>query len=431
MRLRFGPLDQPHDELALWLLRALAVGAVGRLLVRGRPLAAESVGVGVTVGTLFGGTSSLVVSLGYTLARVAPTARTPLATAIGAYGLYKRLCGQSWGRLGRLLIVTSSTAIAVQVVEAALGRRSGTQRTHSQTLTVLVINRDSGSSGLSRRAVRAITHGSSGRLEVILTQGEDLSVALQAARSRVAGGGRVVVGGGDGTVGAAIALMAHTPNILGVLPVGTGNDLARSIGVPLYPEEAALVAYGNLTCRIDILRTDVGLAAHAVNIGLVADFAQRVRDVRGWRRPFVYPFLAFRAWRRHRPLELEIRTNDESKVGEPQQYLNVAVLNAPRIGGRIGVTLPKVSPNDGVAQLVTISRSAGRVVIGELVSSIRQGIRPTPRHAMVAEVTRVTVEAHQPFVVSLDGEPRGSTARLAIDVIAGACRIAVPKARAK
>ncbi len=420
LRRTFDEVFPGGDGISGFALRGLALGLIVRLLRRNQPLAAQSVGVATIVGALFPGAEALGASLGYALSRIAPARRLLFGFALSLYVVVASLRDRASSHVMQLLLGVASAAIAVQVGEAAVMRGLCV----AEGLAVLVVNADSGSSRLSRRAARAISRCAGKGLELIYVGSKELSGALHAAQYCTGEGGRVVVAGGDGTAGTAISIMSQGDGILGIVPNGTGNDLARSIGISLYPEEAAMVALGRSVRGIDVLATDLGMAAHAVNVGLVADFARRVRDVRGWRRPLVYPLVALGTWHHHRSVALKIRVDGEVMAREAQFYLNVAVLNAPRIGGRIGVTLPGASPDDGVAQLVTVARSAWRVVLGEIAGVLRQRARSAPRYAFVEEVGRVEMHSTSPFVVSLDGEPCKPVTHLRVQVVHHACRVA-------
>ena len=131
-----------------------------------------------------------------------------------------------------------------------------------------------------------------------------------------------------------------------MLPTGTGNDIARSIGIPLYPEEAAAVVARGEVRRVDLAQTNLGGFAHAAGIGMVAEFAAATRDTRGWRRPLVYPYRSWQAWHHRRPLPVEV-TVDGDVVTFPSPPFEIAVVNAPRVGGRIGLGLPGLEPTTG------------------------------------------------------------------------------------
>src|ERR671926_181555 len=62
----------------------------------------------------------------------------------------------------------------------------------------------------------------------------------------------VMLGGGDGTMNAAASALVEIGRPLAVLPLGTGNDLARTLGIPLDPLAAAEVAAAGRTRRIDL-----------------------------------------------------------------------------------------------------------------------------------------------------------------------------------
>ncbi|WP_298337991.1 diacylglycerol kinase family protein [Ferrimicrobium sp.] len=405
----------------------LAVVAVSRLLRRGRPLAAQTVGVAAVVGCL--GTRhprGLWIGLAYGFGRVAPPTRLPLALAAGVFALHGSRTRGWRGDVGWSLMAAVSAGVAVRVCEKfTMGRRSPS-RVCQRPRVVIVANVDSGSTRLFRRARRMLDAKRDGGTEVVLVKAGDLCAAIDAATKLVGPAGRVIAAGGDGTIGAAIAKIAVTDTELGILPTGTGNDIARSLAIPLYPEEAALAASGAASREVDMLSTNLGVAVHALSVGLVADFAQRVQNIHGWRRPLLYPVVALATWHGRRSVDLEVLVNGHATT---ERYLNVAVVNAPRIGGRVGITLPSGAPDDGVAQLVMISRAAWRIAIGEIGSLFRQRARRVPRRAMIEEVTELQLRATHPFIVALDGEPRGPVSQLMVELIPKACRVAAPTPR--
>ncbi|WP_298208142.1 diacylglycerol kinase family protein [Ferrimicrobium sp.] len=400
-----------------------AAAAVIRLLRRGRPLAAQTVGIAAIVGSLWNEDSGgLWIGLCYGFGRISPAIRLPAAVIASLFALHRSRPRGIYRSFG----VTVSVGLMVLIGEMVAVGGDRRQKGRDHPRTIVVANLDSGSTRLFRRARRIVDAKSDGGIEVLLTRGEDLPTALNAVRKLVTVGDRIIVAGGDGTVGVAIATLTETGQVLGILPTGTGNDIARSLAIPLYPEEAALVARGSGSRQVDLLTTNLGTAVHAVSVGLVADFAERVHDVHGWRRPLLYPVVAFTAWERHRSMDLAVSINGHERI---DTYLNLAVVNAPRLGGRVGVTLPGGAPDDGVAQLVMISRSAWRIVMGEIGSLFRQRARRLPRHAMIEDVSELEVRAVEPFVVAIDGEPRGPVNNLSVTLIPRACRVAAPRQR--
>jgi diacylglycerol kinase (ATP) len=105
---------------------------------------------------------------------------------------------------------------------------------------------------------------------------EDLPRLVRAA---VLGGARrVVVGGGDGTLSSAANELWNRPVRLGVLPLGTCNDFARSLGLPLCLEEACRVAAGHSVRRVDVGTAGKRVFLNAAGIGLSTAVTRRLND---------------------------------------------------------------------------------------------------------------------------------------------------------
>ena len=93
-----------------------------------------------------------------------------------------------------------------------------------------------------------------------------------------------LVGGGDGSVNAALAGVMKASLPLGILPLGTANDLARTLGLPSDPVAAAGVILAGHTRRIDVGRVNEHLCLNvaslglsvAITRGLTADLNQRL-----------------------------------------------------------------------------------------------------------------------------------------------------------
>ena len=272
----------------------------------------------------------------------------------------------------------------------------------------VVVNQTSGSSRLARRALRALRRQPVDIVGVWHTEGRGLAETLQRAVTLLHPDGVLAVAGGDGTVGCAARTVSTAGGILGILPTGTGNDVARSLRIPLNPEEAAaLIAHGDASA-MDLGAAPDATFAHAATVGMTADFADRVRDVKGWRRPVVYPIRAWEAWRARQPLAIEIRVDGKS-VASPTRPFQVAVVNAPRLGGRIGVTLPGASVDDGRLEVIVVDRRSFREAARTLTGLLRSRPSPAVPGATIRAGHVVEILSQTPLTVALDGEPMAET----------------------
>jgi diacylglycerol kinase family enzyme len=328
--------------------------------------------------------------------------------------------------LVRAVVAATGAVAAVAIVEAVAPRcRRGAP---SEPQIAVVVNIDSGSARMARRALRALRLEPVELVTVDRVRGTELRDALALATARLGPHGRLVAVGGDGTIGTAAAWASQEHVELGVLPTGTGNDIARSIGIPLYPEEAAAVVARGEPHWLDLVETNLGTFAHAAGLGMVAEFAAATRDTKGWRRPLVYPYRSWQAWRRRGPLPIEVAVDGEI-VTFPSPPLEIAAVNAPRVGGRIGVTLPGSRADDGLVDLIGLYRGAGRQVIRGLAHYVRARTASSPTGAVVRRGRSIELRLATPRAVSLDGEPAGVVERLHVEVSHRACPVVLPSPR--
>lgn len=368
-----------------------------RLRAVGRPQAAATVAVAWGAARLVGlatqEPSSGWVGLAYGLGRIAPALRSPLLTASGLV-VGRRVHG-GHARPRCALAALGAALVAVRGLEHRRWTRG------RRPAVALVANRDAGSARLVRRARRALRRHASLVMERSVGPAELETAIVEAAAALSAyDGARLAVAGGDGTLGLAARVLAGTGIVLCVLPCGTGNDLARCLGVPLSPEEAVAVAVDGPVQTIDLVLTELGTFAHAAGVGIMVRFADAVAGVRGWRRPLLYPLRSYEAWRGRRPLDLVVEVDKEPLV-PAGPLLEVALVNAPRLGGRIGLRLGAARPDDGRLEVVGVSHSAGRAALGGLAHYLRAGVASPPVRALVRSGSEVRIASASPFSVSL------------------------------
>lgn len=148
----------------------------------------------------------------------------------------------------------------------------------------VILNRDGGS--LRRRDLdrfagqaRATLEGLSHEVSVSIVAGDGVDDALR----EVAGGPAeaVMVGGGDGTVSAAAARLADSDKALAVLPAGTMNLFARSLGIPLDLDEAVGALGGGRIAAVDVAEAGGRIFVHQFSVGLHAKLV-RLREKRSF-----------------------------------------------------------------------------------------------------------------------------------------------------
>jgi len=256
-------------------------------------------------------------------------------------------------------------------------------------------------------------------------------------RALEAGVDLVLVAGGDGTVRIVCAELARTGVAVGVVPLGTGNLLARNIGIPLHKGDAIEAAFNGQDRAVDLATfrgrdhgdtddeptyTDTSFMVMA-GLGLDAAIMTGVEDEMkakvGW---LAYVVSAFKQVR-YPAVKVEISVDD----GEFERYRarTVVVGNVGQLQGGIPL-LPDARIDDSKIDVVVIApprmSSWVRLVVRVLTRRRRTDDKLDRRTGQ-----KVVVRAEKPTPRQLDGDPIGSGSEFTAEVLPGVLLIRVPR----
>jgi YegS/Rv2252/BmrU family lipid kinase len=247
--------------------------------------------------------------------------------------------------------------------------------------------------------------------------GHGCELAADAARA----GEVVVTLGGDGLVGCVAGALRGVPgSLLGVLPGGRGNDLARALGIPGEARAACAVVATGSERVLDVGdvggRTFVGIAS----LGFDSDASRIANTAPARLGRLVYVYAALRALAAWQPARFDLRID-----GEPLQFsgYSVAAANAPGYGGGM-LLAPAARLDDGLFDVVLTGRLPKRRFLAAL-PKVFKGTHVDEPSVRVLRARELHVDADRPFVVYADGDPIGSTP-VTIRVEPGALRVLAP-----
>jgi diacylglycerol kinase (ATP) len=249
------------------------------------------------------------------------------------------------------------------------------------------------------------------------------SPAAMTAEARLAaeeGHERVLVAGGDGALHHAIRGLAGTECALGIVPAGTGNDLARTLGVPSNPVAAGRLALRSTARTIDLGRIDGVPFACVLGIGLDAEVNRRLASYRRLPAKLAYAVATLRALASFVPQTIEIT---DGAAGFRGEVLLAAFANAPWFGGGMRIA-PTARLDDGALDLVVI-RPLPLATLVRLFPRVYSGRHL--EHPAVHSVRLSCARLHGPpsWIVHADGEPLGPCASggSTIDLWPGGLRV--------
>lgn len=215
----------------------------------------------------------------------------------------------------------------------------------------------------------------------------------------------VIVGGGDGTLNAAAKGLVETQLPLGILPLGTANDLAHTLGIPLTLNEACrTIASGQLQ-QIDLGWVNGQYFFNVASLGLSVQITQHLsrRLKRRW-GILAYAIAAFKTVRRIHPFSAEIYIDG---IINRVKTVQVAVGNGRFYGGGMAVC-DRAAIDDQQLHLYSLSVRHWWQLIA-LLPALRQGRSLANSGIHVCQCQKIDLYTHKPYAINTDGEITTST----------------------
>jgi YegS/Rv2252/BmrU family lipid kinase len=294
----------------------------------------------------------------------------------------------------------------------------------------LIVNPAAGGGRAGRAAPAVVSALRKHGLQVRCADTRDLPHARELALDAAHGGETAVTLGGDGLVGAVADALRGVPGaLLGVLPGGRGNDLARVLGIPLDPLAAcAVIAHGRPR-PMDVGEALAGVAPTGgrafvgiASVGFDSD-ANRIANLAPARLGnLVYAYGALRALWSWRPAGFEVTLHPSGERVSFTGY-TVAAASSRAYGGGM-LLAPDALLDDGLLDVVLIEAVSKLRFLANL-PRVFKGAHVRLPEVRVLRAAEVAIAADRPFTMYADGDPIGELP-LRVRAVPGAVRVLVP-----
>ncbi len=261
-------------------------------------------------------------------------------------------------------------------------------------------------------------------LEVRRVDTRDLEHARVLAKEGARAGETVVALSGDGMIGVVADVLRDVPGaVLGVLPGGRGNDLARVLGIPQDPIAACAVIADGVSRAMDVGEVTGQAFVGIASVGFDSVANRIANEAPAWLGNLVYAYGALRALASWRPANFEIELDPPSERLRFTAY-TVGACNSRTYGGGMRAA-PDALLDDGLLD-VLVCESVGKLTfLTKILPKVFKGTHVQEPSVHVFRAREVLVSADRSFTMYADGDPIGELP-LRVKAVSGAVRVLVP-----
>ncbi len=289
----------------------------------------------------------------------------------------------------------------------------------------LIVNPSAGGGKAGRVLPRVLPALEGHGLRVRSELTRDLDHSRELARTAALAGETVVCLSGDGMVGAVADTLREVPGaLLGVLPGGRGNDLARVLGISADPVQACATVAAGFSRMLDLGEVEGRSFVGIASVGFDSEANRIANEAPPRLGNLVYAYGALRALIGWRPARFEIELDPPGERHSFTAY-TVGAANSKAYGGGMRAA-PDALLDDGLLDVVVLESVSKVRFLTRILPKVFSGAHVQEPNVRVFRAMEVAVSADRPFTMYADGDPIGDLP-LRIRALRGAVRVIVPK----
>jgi YegS/Rv2252/BmrU family lipid kinase len=227
--------------------------------------------------------------------------------------------------------------------------------------------------------------------------------AEEAERARD-NGETVAAVGGDGLLRPIAGALKGTGSAVALVPCGRGNDLARVLGIPRDPAQAARLAVEGAERPVDVASVDGTPYLGIASFGFDSDANRIANEAKLIKGDAVYLYAALRALAAWKPADFEVTVDGTRHAATGY---SVAVGNSRSFGGGM-LLLPHAELDDGKLDVLLV-KEASKLAYLRGLAKVFKGAHLDSPHVELLRGEAIEVSSDRPFVIYADGDPIGAT----------------------
>lgn len=270
---------------------------------------------------------------------------------------------------------------------------------------LFVINMLSGNDKSRSKLVAAIKSNFNDAEIAIIKEKDDFNNAIDLAQGQKFN--YIIINGGDGTINSFLPIIIEQKKILGILPSGSGNGLARTLNIPLNPIDALKIIQSNKVASIDAgeLKIHSGnngikrYFACAIGFGLDAEITgrfekQKIRGLWGYLMAAIVELFY------HQSIWAKVETD---KIEMENRFLILSVMNIPQYGNEFYL-YPSAKINDGYLNLITLKKT-NILMYPYVLWNILMKKERKPMQYFTCKKIKIKINHKKEKHMHIDGEP--------------------------
>ena len=223
--------------------------------------------------------------------------------------------------------------------------------------------------------------------------------ATELSREAVGKYRYVIAVGGDGTVNEVVKGLAGSQTIMGIIPVGSGNGLARHLNIPMKMEEAVKVINKQLVERIDTVKINNELSVNVSGVGFDAHVAHKFSK-NGKRGSIPYVKIAATEFQQYKTQAYKIVAD-----GKPmfRNAFMISLANSTQFGNNALIS-PEAKIDDGLVDICILSEFP-KVEAPALAARLFNRTMHKSNFLEIVRAKSVQIDTNHPIICHIDGEP--------------------------